>query len=95
MSIPELLLLPTDPDPENNVLLSVRLAGGPAINARQVSLRHVLDIAARGHRVLTVDEYPCDLTKMTLDFAKGRARLELRLKPEIAVETNGERDDAS
>lgn len=81
MSIPEYLLLPASLDPAENVLLSVRLEGVHAVQARQVSLEHLLEVVVRGGRMLTVDEHPCVVTKMTVDFAQGRARLDLRRDP--------------
>lgn len=81
MSVPEYLLLPASLDPAENVLLSVRLEGVPAVQVRQVSLEHLLDLVVRGDRMLTVDEHPCVVTKMTVDFAQGRARLDLRRDP--------------
>lgn len=81
MSIPEYLLLPASLNPAENVLLSVRLEGVPDVQARQVSLEHLLDVVVRGGQMLTVDEHPCVVTKMTVDFAQGRARLDLRRDP--------------
>ena len=81
MSVPEYLLLPASLEPAENVLLSVRLEGVPAVQARQVSLEHLLDVVGRGGRMLMVDEHPCVIIKMTVDFAQGRARLDLRRDP--------------
>jgi hypothetical protein len=81
MSIPEYLLLPASREPAENVLLSVRLEEVPAVQAREVSLEHLLGVVVHGGRMLMVNEYPCVIIKMTVDFAQGRARLDLRRDP--------------
>lgn len=81
MSVPEYLLLPASLEPAENVLLSVRLEGVSAVQAREVSLEHLLGVVVHGGRMLMVDEHPCVIIKMTVDFAQGRARLDLRRDP--------------